>query len=159
MTPRQIAEGILEREEEERQNNLRIDRIADPAIFDRSRGDSVAQLMEPQWSQSGAQHAPGVYFRPGEHNRLSGKMELHERLRFDQDGRAKLYVFSNCRDFIRTVPSLPYSARNCEDVDTAAEDHIYDETRYFLMARPMRPKTQKQDKRRAFDPFREVSGE
>ena len=159
MTPRQIAEGILEREEEERQNNLRIDRIADPAIFDRSRGDSVAQLMEPQWSQSGAQYVPGVYFRPGEHNRLSGKMELHERLRFDPEGRAKLYVFSTCRDFIRTVPALPYSARNCEDVDTAAEDHIYDETRYFLMARPMRAQMQKQDKRRAFDPFREVSGE
>lgn len=132
LTPRQIAEGILEREEEERRENLRIDRIADPAIFDRSRGDSVAQLMEPIGGR------PGVYFRPGEHNRLSGKMELHERLRFDASGRPKLYVFSTCRDFIRTVPALPYSLRTVEDVDSDAEDHIYDETRYFCMARPVK---------------------
>ena len=53
--PRQIAEGILDREKfEETADNIRVDRIADPAIFDRSRGDSVAQLMEP------TDRAPGV---------------------------------------------------------------------------------------------------
>ena len=130
LTPRQIAEGILEREMDERNNNLYIDRIADPAIFDRSRGDSVAQLMEPVGGR------PGVYFRPGENNRLSGKMELHERLRFSPEGRPKMYVFSTCRDFIRTVPALCYDAVHVEDIDTQGEDHIYDETRYFLMSRP-----------------------
>lgn len=148
LTPRQITEGILEREQQERDNNLYIDRIADPAIFDRSRGDSVAQLMEPRDGQ------PGVYFRPGENNRMAGKMELHERLRFDSEGRPKLYVFSSCRDFIRTLPSLPYSVRSVEDVDSDAEDHIYDETRYFCMARPMRAK-EKKATRKGFDPFRE----
>ena len=148
LTPRQIAEGILKREQAERENNIRIDRVADPAIFDRSRGDSVAQQMEPQGK------LPGVFFRPGEHNRLSGKMEIHERLRFDEQGRPKLQVFSTCRDFIRTVPALPYSTRTVEDVDSAAEDHIYDETRYFCMARPMKAKEPKQRKA-VFDPYRE----
>ena len=148
LTPRQIAEGILEREMDERNNNLYIDRIADPAIFDRSRGDSVAQLMEPVGGR------PGVYFRPGENNRLSGKMELHERLRFSPEGRPKMYVFSTCRDFIRTVPALPYSIRDVEDVDSEAEDHIYDETRYFCMARPMRAR-EKKKRPAAYDPFRE----
>ena len=148
LTPRQIAEGILEREQAERENNIRIDRVADPAIFDRSRGDSVAQQMEPQGK------LPGVFFRPGEHNRLSGKMEMHERLRFDEQGRPKLQVFSTCRDFIRTVPALPYSTRTVEDVDSAAEDHIYDETRYFCMARPVNAKEPKQRKA-VFDPYRE----
>ena len=27
-----------------------------------------------------------------------------------------------------------------EDIDTAGEDHIYDETRYFLMSRPIAPR-------------------
>ena len=148
LTPRQIAEGILQRESYEKENNLHIDRIADPAIFDRSRGDSVAQLMEPR------DGAAGVYFRPGENNRLAGKMELHERLRFDEEGKPKLYVFSTCRDFIRTLPALSYSLRSVEDVDSDAEDHIYDETRYFCMARPVKAK-EKKTKRKGFDPFRE----
>ncbi len=148
LTPRQIAQGILEREQHERENNIRIDRIADPAIFDRSRGDSVAQLMEPQGKE------PGVFFRPGEHNRLSGKMEIHERLRFDEDGRPKLQVFTTCRDFIRTLPSLPYSSRAVEDVDSEAEDHIYDETRYFCMAKPVKAREKKR-KTAVFDPYRE----
>ena len=148
LTPRQIAEGILEREQFERDNNIRIDRIADPAIFDRSRGDSVAQLMEPRDGKM------GVYFRPGENNRLSGKMEVHERLRFDEAGKPKLYVFSTCRDFIRTLPALPYSTRSVEDVDSDAEDHIYDETRYFCMARPVKARETKR-KAKGFDPYRE----
>lgn len=148
LTPRQIAEGILSREQFERENNLYIDRIADPAIFDRSRGDSVAQLMEP------AGNCPGVYFRPGENNRLSGKMELHERLRFGPDEKPRLYVFSTCRDFIRTVPALPYSAKAVEDVDSDAEDHIYDETRYFCMARPMKARIKK-PRAYEYSPFHE----
>lgn len=150
LTPRQIAQGILERERFERENNLRIDRIADPAIFDRSRGDSVAQLMEPRGKEA------GVYFRLGEHGRLAGKLELHERLRFDGEGRPRLYVFSTCSDFIRTLPSLPYSARAVEDVDSDAEDHIYDETRYFCMARPVKAREEKAA-RRSYDPFREMT--
>lgn len=148
LTPRQIAEGILQREVHERENNIRIDRVADPAIFDRSRGDSVAQQMEPEGKN------PGVFFRPGEHNRLSGKMEIHERLRFDEQGRPKMQVFSTCRDFIRTLPALPYSSRTVEDVDSEAEDHIYDETRYFCMARPVKAK-EKKGRAAVFDPYRE----
>ncbi len=147
LTPRQIAEGIIERETVERENNLHIIRIADPAIFDRSRGDSVAQLMEPSGGKA------GVFFRPGEHNRLSGKMELHERLRFDENGKPMLQVFATCRDFIRTLPALPYSQRAVEDIDTDSEDHIYDETRYFLMAHPMRPREKKVHKN-TYNPFR-----
>lgn len=153
LTPRQIVDGILDREVEERENNIRIDRIADPAIFDRSRGDSVAQLMEPQSGFRGS--APGVYFRPGENNRMAGKMELHERLRFDAEGKPMLYVFTNCEDFIRTIPALPYSMTKVEDVDSDAEDHVYDETRYFVMARPVRPKEPKGATPSVYDPFRE----
>ena len=149
LTPRQIVDGILERETYERDNNIRIDRIADPAIFDRSRGDSVAQQMEPTGGK------PGVYFRPGENNRLSGKMEMHERLRFDGSGRPGLYVFDTCRDFIRTIPALPYSLTKVEDVDSDAEDHAYDEARYFLMARPIRPKESRSAPAKTYDPYQE----
>ncbi len=44
-----------------------------------------------------------------------------------------LFVFDTCRHFIRTVPVLPRDAKKLDDVDTAAEDHVYDETRYEIM--------------------------
>lgn len=131
ISPGEIAKGIIEREYEERRDNVIVDRIADPAIFDRSRGDSVAQMMEPQGGRD------GVYFRRGDNTRLAGKMQFHERLRFDDNGKPKMQIFRNCTQFIRTIPALPYDMRKSEDVDSDAEDHIYDETRYFLMARPV----------------------
>ena len=71
---------------------------------------------------------------------MPGKMQLHERLRFGEDGRPMMYVFSTCKDFIRTIPTLCYDEHKVEDIDTAGEDHIYDETRYFLMSRPIAPR-------------------
>ena len=37
-----------------------------------------------------------------------------------------LFVFSNCRQFIRTVPVIPRDEKNPDDVDTDAEDHVLD---------------------------------
>jgi hypothetical protein len=108
-----------------------VDRYADPAIFDKSRGLSVADQMEPRDGQ------PGVFFEKGDNERIAGKMQVHERLRFDEDGKPGMYIFNTCKDWIRTVPNLPYSEKKTEDVDTDAEDHDYDATRYFLMDHPM----------------------
>jgi len=51
-----------------------------------------------------------------------------------------LYVFNTCRQFIRTIPGLCYSASDPEDLDSRGEDHIADETRYMCMARPIPPR-------------------
>jgi hypothetical protein len=51
-----------------------------------------------------------------------------------------LVVFDTCRDFIRTVPVLQHDRMRLEDLDTAAEDHIADETRYACLTRPLLPK-------------------
>lgn len=102
---------------------------ADPAIWDASSGESTAQKMSKC----------GVNFLKGEHNRLVGKSEFHSRLRFDEQGIPMLYVFRSCREFIRTTPALVYSPTRVEDVDSNGEDHIYDATRYFLMAHKIAP--------------------
>ena len=147
LTPRQISEGILEREENERKNNINIIRTADPAIFDRSRGDSVADQMAPDG------HRPGVVFNKGDNTRMAGKMQVHERLRFDENGRPGLYVFSTCKNWIRTVPTLPYSQTKPEDIDTDAEDHDYDATRYFLMDHPVAPTKRPPKEYKPWSPF------
>jgi len=119
LTPIQISDGILEREEAEMKDNLTVIRTADPAIFDKSRGDSVADQMAPGYMG----RRQGVVFNKGDHARMAGKMQVHERLRFDDNGRPKLQVFNTCREFIRTFPTLPYSQKKTEDVDSDAEDH------------------------------------
>ena len=116
-TPRQIAEGIVAREADEIAENIPIERIADPAIFDRSRGDSVADQMQPKDGRK------GVFFTKGDNTRIAGKMQVHERLRFDESGKPNLYVFDTCDAWVRTVPTLAYSLIKPEDIDTAAEDH------------------------------------
>ena len=68
-------------------------------------------------------------------------MQLHYRLSFDENGYPMLYVFRNCRAFIRTLPLLQYDDQRPEDLDSSGEDHIADETRYFLMSRPIKPRT------------------
>ena len=147
ITPHQIADGIIAREMDEINDNIPIDHICDPACFDESRGESVARQMQPSGSRR------GVYFRKGDNARIAGKMQLHERLRFDPDGRPGIYIFNTCRDWIRTVPNLPYSLKKPEDVDTDAEDHAFDETKYFLMDRPVVPKPKRTRTPQPFDPF------
>lgn len=128
--PAQIAREIKRIEKED--VNLRtrhICGIADPSIFDESRGESIAQMMERE----------GVYFEKADNTRIAGKMQLHNRLAFDENAIPMLYVFSSCKHFIRTVPALVYSQSDVEDIDTQAEDHIYDEVRYVAMAHPINP--------------------
>ena len=67
-------------------------------------------------------------------------MQVHYRLAFDENGFAMMYVFSNCRAFIRTIPTLQYDEHRPEDLDTDGEDHVADEVRYFLMSRPIKPR-------------------
>ena len=149
LTPVQIADGILEREASEIEDNIKVLRVADPAIFDKSRGDSVADQMAPGFM---GRHK-GVLFNRGDHARIPGKMQIHERLRFDEKGRPKLQVFNTCKEFLRTFPTLPYSTKKPEDVDSDAEDHIYDELRYVCMDHPVAPKSKPPREYKPFDPF------
>lgn len=124
--PTAVAKQI--RAIEETDPNLkgrRITGVADPSIFSKDHGESIADLMAKV----------GVYWSPGDNHRIAGKMQYHYRMAFDEHGRSMFYVFRNCPEFIRTVPNLVYDEKNVEDVDTTQEDHIYDECRYVLMSR------------------------
>lgn len=107
----------------------KIDGVADPAIWDASRGESIAETMSRY----------GVYFSPGDNDRIPGWMQVHYRLQFDENGYSRMYIFSTCKGFIRTIPTLMYSQTRPEDLDTSLEDHIADETRYLCMSRPIKP--------------------
>lgn len=142
--PSRVAREIRRIESEDPNlKGRRIVGVADPAIFASDTGESVADMMEKNL----------VSWEKGDHNRLAGKMQIHDRLAFDQRGVPMLYVFDTCKHCIRTLPSLVYSQVDVEDVDTDGEDHIYDELRYVCMMDPIAPRAHLQTSAKGWDPL------
>jgi len=120
-----IAQEILRIEHDD--PNLkghRIVGVADPAIG--------LKKDQAGYGAAAAMAAEGVYFGKAKNDRIPGKMQVHYRLAFNEEGRPMMQVFSTCRHFIEQIPSLVYSETDVEDIDTTQEDHIYDESRYAL---------------------------
>jgi hypothetical protein len=80
----------------------------------------------------------GIDFIPANNDRIAGKNKWHEMLAPHKDGIPRLQIFENCSNLIRTLPNLPYDNKKVEDVDTEAEDHLYDAGRYGLMGNPIK---------------------
>ena len=130
-----VEQARMIKEAEENDPMLRgrhIQGVADPAIFNESQGESIAQMQE--------KHPNYIFWTPGDHTRLAGKMQFHYRLAFDGEGRPMFQVFDTCKHFIRTIPNLVYDETNVEDIDTTQEDHIYDECRYVMIENPISPR-------------------
>lgn len=104
---------------------------ADPAIWE-AQGDGIS-IQETMTRN-------GVIFEKGTNARIPGWQQVHYRLSFDENGKSMMYVFSNCKDFIRTIPLMMFDEHKAEDLDTELEDHIADETRYMCMSRPIAPR-------------------
>lgn len=134
MLMREVARGILEREAQMLDSGF-IERIPDPgpadsAIFATEDGKCIADemsLVGVTWIP--ANKSPG--------SRITG----WEKMRRMFDAWAQwpreepgLAVFNTCRHFIRTIPVLPRDPKKEDDVDTDAEDHIGDATRYRLVS-------------------------
>lgn len=120
-----------------------IDGVADPSIWDASRGESIAETAMKY----------RVFFTPGDNERIPGWMQCHFRLQFDGEGYSRMYVFDSCKAFIRTVPLMQHSRRTPEDLDTTLEDHVCDEWRYTCMSRPVKPMQPVLDKTPFIDPL------
>lgn len=125
-----IADGIVKH-----QTDLGIaDRVrpgpADSSIFDETNGDSPAKIQERhkvRWEKADKS--------PGSRNRgwqlMRGRLMASKAPRMEEPG---LFVFNTCRQFIRTFPVLPRSDKDPDDIDTDAEDHVADESRYRVLA-------------------------
>ncbi len=137
LTAEEVAQGILEREKTDKANGVTVTYgVADPSMFAQKGGPSVGERMR----------LAGVTFRPADNTRVAqigsfgGWDQMRARIRGDDDGNPMLVVFDTCRDFIRTVPIMQHDKDRPEDLDTKAEDHIADETRYACLSRPLTAK-------------------
>ena len=117
--------------------------VADPSIWDKSRGDSIIELA----------YRHGVDFEPGDNKRIPGWMQCHYRLTFDEQGYPMVYFFNTCEAAIRTLPLLQYDEHNAEDLDTSQEDHFADSFRYFCMMHPIKPVHRHVPEARGDDPL------
>jgi hypothetical protein len=110
--------------------------VADPAIFQRDGGPSIAETMASK----------GVMWNRGDNKREAGWQQVRRRLN-GTVGVPMLYFVETCDDTIRTLPVLQHDAlpsRN-EDLDSEGEDHAADELRYACMSRPWAIKGAKGD--------------
>lgn len=99
---------------------------ADPSMWSRKNIDSFVTSTSDEYL------AEGVPLTKADNDRLSGKRKIDRLLQDLPDGKPGLQVFSNCINFIRTVPMLARAKTNPEDVDTNQEDHAFDAGRYGL---------------------------
>lgn len=124
-----VAQGILEREAKEHISYG----VADPSIFIRNGGPSIMELMLVK----------GCSWKKGDNRREPGWQQLRQSLgniplfaNAEAHTEPMLYVLESCEDTIRTIPTLQHDDKDAEDLDTEAEDHSADETRYAVMSRP-----------------------
>lgn len=140
----EIAAEILEREETYIESGLALEikpGPADTSIYDSDPiiGISLADDMEKvgvKWER--ADKSPGSRKIGWQHLRKYLKAVVQQ----DADGNLQrrypledpgLFIFNTCPQWLRTVPVLPRLESNPDDVNTKAEDHLGDATRYRLM--------------------------
>ena len=106
--------------------------VLDSSLWHR-RGDPGPSIAERMIKK-------GCRWRPSDRSkgsRIAGKNEMHRRLQVDTGTeQPRIKIFNNCRKLIEQLPMLPLDKNNPEDVDTNAEDHLYDALRYGIMTRP-----------------------
>ena len=129
VTANDLADMILEAEAKD--GGMRYG-VLDSSLW-HNRGDTGPSLAE-QMIMKGCRWRPSDRSRG---SRIAGKNEIHRRLKVDEFTEKPMLVFmDNCVNTIAQIPSIPLDKKNPEDVDTKAEDHLYDALRYGIMTRP-----------------------
>ena len=137
MLARHIAKKIVVQEKQMRDSGL-VSRLiepgpADASIFNADNGVCIADDMVQcgiRWHR--ADKSPGSRKTGAE--KLRARLTASCRLPMEDAG---IFIFDRCRQWIRCVPVLPRDPLDNDDIDTNAEDHNYDETRYRLLQKPL----------------------
>lgn len=133
MSAGDIAKGILEKERELRMGRWIVGEVepgpADGQIYAvREKDvDTIAKKMEDNgvtWTE--ADKSPG--------SRTNGLQLIRDMLENSIRGEEPgLFFMDNCTAALATLPVLPRDDDKLDDVDTDAEDHVYDDVRYRVL--------------------------
>lgn len=98
--------------------------FADPSMWVKRRLSEVVNQSPADVFQ-----AQGLSLSKANNDRVTGWRVINDML-----AQQKLHCFDGWNDNLcRTMPSLPRSKSNPEDLDTHTEDHAADELRYAIM--------------------------
>lgn len=131
LTDTEIGRGIVERE-----TLLGIRGRVRPGPAD----SSIFSADPGQETPAEAMRKVGVEFVPADKSpgsRKRGWSSMRRMLKAAIPARSEdrgLWISETCRQFIRTVPTLPRDDKDLDDVNSDAEDHVADEARYQVMA-------------------------
>lgn len=114
---------------------------ADNNIFTEENGNDISRSMSRtvklgkkryngvRWTRSdkaaGSRHAGWEKLRDMLHNAIPDEEGMREY--------PGIFIFNNCKFFLEIVPTLSRDSKDPDDIDTDAEDHIADETRYRIL--------------------------
>lgn len=137
-----IAKGIVLRQLQGGIQDVCIPGPADNSIWDLEDGNSTAAKMAERVVING-QAFKGVAWTRSDKSAGSRKRGWQKMREFfagsipdPESGKREnpgIFVFDTCKHFIDLVPTLPRDEVDQDDVDTESEDHMGDETRYFIL--------------------------
>jgi hypothetical protein len=133
---REVAREMKVREQAFEWGKRIKDGPADSSIFDTDNEISIADDFKKEGIKWLAADK-----RPG--SRVNGANQIRTLLKAavtNPKEEAGLYVFDCCRAFIDQIPVIPRDENKTDDVDTDAEDHIWDETRYQVARKQQQAK-------------------
>ena len=148
-----ILEGIVTREiqwgfRRRKENWCRVKGgVADSQIFSAENGICIATDFKMQIRLEDGYRYRGVEWQPADKrpgSRAAGWNTMRQMLKNAHPSEVGvrewpgLFIWNNCVDFERTIPTLPRDEKDPDDVDTDSEDHIADETRYFVRSLGLR---------------------
>ena len=105
--------------------------IGDNSIFSKQGySETIADIMRKHGIGKPGTNMPMLL--PSQKDRIAGWTLMHQHLAHVGGRQPKIRFFSNCKNAIKTIPSLIHDKHKVEDLDTNGEDHAADAIRYFL---------------------------
>lgn len=138
----QVAKDIVVKEMRARIHSRVKPGPADGSIWDDVNGNCIARDMGKKVRIDGQLHKGVSWIRADKSaGSRKGGWEMCRIGIFNaqpnDDGTPRenpgIFVFDTCKQFLRTIPSLPRDDVDMDDVDTDSEDHIADEFRYCVL--------------------------
>lgn len=147
LTASEISKGMVEKQLQWGIQGIVKRGIADAAIFNVENGHSVELDMKKPVILDNGQEYAGIQWEPSDKkpgSRKLGWLACRQYLinakpnpRTGMRERPGMFIFGQyCSDWLNTVLSLPRDPDDMDDVDTDAEDHQGDETRYYIFSQP-----------------------
>ena len=118
--------------------------VADPAIWGDKMHHKDAVVGESGAETMGRVFGSFTTLVRADNSRITGWGRMRIMLEPDKDGQVRLTYSPNCKNSIRSIPTLIHDEGIVEDIDSSGDDHCGDSARYACQSRPITPEAPKE---------------